>query len=73
MIYDNGWYRVSNTHNKIAHYFFNDKVLHTLKHGVLDDEIDCEKRYSYENSRKCKVCLNILETYQDLKNRCTTP
>jgi len=71
MIYDNGWYRVIGIKQKHSHYFFNDQPLHVLKHGSLE-EFDCSRRYIFE-TRKCKTCLIILDSYSDLENRCTTP
>jgi len=69
-IYDNGWYRICGVKQKHSHYFFNDKPLHTLKHGN-QEEIDCSNRYAFE-SRKCKTCIIILDSYSKigLENRC---
>jgi len=74
-IYDNGWYRVTgNCRNgrKTAHYFFNDKPVHVLTSGLFKEEPNYSTRYS-NRGRKCKKCLNILETYSNigLENRLT--
>jgi len=76
-IYDDGWFRIigySRTGRKQAHYFFNDKPIHLIKSGSFKEEIDHSNRYS-SNSKKCKVCLNIIESYRNigLEHRCITP
>ncbi len=73
MLYDNGWYRiigVSNNGVKKSHYFFNDKPIHSLKHGIFKEEVDCSRRYLFE-SKKCKTCIIILDSYSNLENRPT--
>jgi len=75
MIYDNGWFRVmglSRNGKKHAHYFFNDKPIHSLKTGLFKEEADYSKRYS-SNDKKCKKCLTILTAYLKigLENRLT--
>jgi len=71
MIYDNGWFRITGVckqGRKLAHYFFNDEILHTVK--VFKEEPDYTKRYSSEG-RKCKRCEQIIHAYRfiGLNNR----
>jgi len=74
MIYDNGWFRICGVPRKMVHYFHNDKPIHVLKHGVMNDLIDCSERYSFEGGRKCKTCMNILTAYSKIgiAKRCGT-
>jgi len=74
MIYDDGWFRISGVNRcgkKSSHYFFKDEPIHVLSSGMYKEKVDYTKRQS-NNSRKCKVCLNILTAYSNigLENRC---
>jgi len=71
-IFDNGWFRVNGmcrNGRKSAHYFFNDKPIHSLRNGLFKEEVDFTKRYS-NNGYKCKTCIAILNSYDNLENRC---
>jgi len=62
MIYPNGWYRIMGIKIKHAHYFFNDKPIHSLKHNF---EVDYSKRFTC-NRRLCKRCISILQAYSKI-------
>jgi len=71
--YDNGWYRINGmcrNGRKNTHYFFNDKPIHVIKHGLFKEEPDLTKRY-LSAGRQCKICISILKAYSTigLENR----
>jgi len=67
-IFDNGWYCIKSS-TYICHYFFNDKPIHKLNHGLIGNT-DYSKRYPADH-KNCKRCIDILRAYSKigLENR----
>ena len=72
-IYDDGWYFIHGLQYRCkvnCHYFYKDKLIHGTSSNYFGP-IDVSKKSIIKESeqRRCKRCLIILDTYQDLDNR----